>query len=360
MDDLERDVAEQLRTLLVADPPPAGLAERILTRTAARRRRRRAVAAAGAFVVCGAVVVGVAGARNGSDPAPAAVAVAPPSAVTIQRGLAGGQRFKAMALGSDGTVLGTSVSVGSDGASEPRGGVWTAGPSVVVPRRVQSTGAGSLPYLWTMAVGDRVQVWPEGERLKCLGPNGVVRTIGDGWSGRDRFYTERGLVVWGRVGGRGVAVASGCDGPTRTILVKGLLKGFSYPLAFVSDGVKTWQVDVRSGAKSAVPRAPRSPDEIAAGPNAIAWVVGDDLTIRDRATGAERSVRLPAYESSSNQVSVGAHVVVYSGDDEDGDGGRARVYDVRTGSYADERGPALAAGGWLLVQAGDVYKLSRR
>jgi len=358
VDDLERDVAEHLRALLVADAPPAELADRILTRTAARRRRRRAIAAVTvvtALVVCGAAAVGVAGVRNGSDPQP----VAAPSEVTIQRGLAGGQRFKAMALGPDGTVLGTAVSVGPDGAEHLRGGVWKASPTVVVPRRVQSTSAGSLPYLWTMAVGDRVQVWPEGERLKCLGPNGSVRTIGAGWSGRERFYAERGLVVWGHAG-RGVAVASGCDGPTRTIPVKGFLKGFSYPLAFVTEGAKTWQVDVRSSAKSAVARAPRSPDEIVAGPTALAWVTGDDLTVRDRATGTDRTVRLPVYQSSSIQITLGDHVLAYSGSGEDGDEGQARVYDLRTGAYVDEPGPALAAGGWLAVQAGDVYKLTRR
>jgi hypothetical protein len=355
VDDLERDVAEHLRTLPPHDPPP-GLADRILTRTAARRRRRRAVAAIAALATCGATAVTVASLRH--DPAP----VAGQAALTIQRVLPGGQRFKAMALNPDGTVLGAAISIGPDGATTPADGVWTAGPSAPAPRRIQHVAAASLPYLWTMATGDRTQVWPEGERLKCLDQNGAVHDLGAGWTGRERFYAERGLVVWGD-SGNGVAVASSCDGPRRTVPVKGTLGAFSYPDAFVAeDGGTTWQVDVRSGTQSAVPRVPGSAVEMAAGPTALAWLKTDaTLTIRDRTTGRDTTAAaLPAGQEQSIQLTIGRNVVVYSGLSQDTDTGLSRVYDLRTGASTDENGAALAAGDWLLLQAGDTYRLTRR
>jgi hypothetical protein len=359
VDDLERDVAESLRTLAPAAPPP-GLAERILTRTAARRRsrrRRRAVAAITALAACAAAAVAVADLRRDTPPA----AVQPPE-VTIQRGLPGGQRFKAMAVGQDGTVLGMAISIGRDGETDPREGVWAASPTEPVPRRIAATGPGSLPYLWTMATGDHARVWTDGDRLTCLDSSGgEARMLGAGWTGRERFYTERGLVVWGDASG-GVAVASGCDGPTRMVPATGTLAAFSYPDAFVTDGGgRTWQVDVRSGVKSAVPGVPGSPVEMAAGPTALAWVTGGGLTIRDRTTGKDTTS--PAFvddEDRSIQLTVGRKVVAYSSSSQDTDAGLSRVYDLRTGAYTNKPGPALVAGDWLLLQAGDTYRLTRR
>ncbi|MQY04617.1 hypothetical protein [Actinomadura macrotermitis] len=351
MDELEHAIAERL--LAAAAEPPPGLGGRVLAEARSRRRWRRAVLAAAALgtagVMAGALVV-ASGAAS-----PDAVAPPPgPGERLISRVLPDGARLRALALGPDGSVLGMAVTR----AGEPRPGVWLAGPAARTPRRVGDVPAGALPYLWTMAEGSGGHLWPERQTIRCLpAAGGPATALGRGWSGRERFHADGGVIVWDA--GDTLAVAAGCAGPVRDIPAKGTLEAFSYPYAFVRAGAVMRKIDVATGRAEELrlPSGEQPSGGFAAGPGILAWADGDTLTVW---AGTRRRVlhRLPRAAGHDVRLTAGRGRVVCSATAQDGDTGQALVYDVATGRRTDLPGEALAAGDRLLYRDGDLYRLS--
>lgn len=102
------------------------------------------------------------------------------AAVRIRRELPEQPPFQVLALGRDGTVLG--VPRGGGGDSILGTGVWRAGPAGGVPELVVDTSPELSYSLWAVALGERGYLWPQGEVLACLGPDGEgpVRTFPEG------------------------------------------------------------------------------------------------------------------------------------------------------------------------------------
>lgn len=381
MDELERRVAEGLsRPAPEPGRPPEGLGRRIVSGTAARKRRRRATAAAVGFAVVAAafpMVLGFPTEGNGRGPASVSASrdgngagsasPAPNGPAVVPRVLPNGDRFRAVALGRDGSVLGTAESVDGEGTVTPRRGVWLAGPGGSAPARIHDTSEETLPYLWTMANGATARIWPDGETLTCLPASGnkPAHPLGEGWDGREPFYAERDLIVWWDAGEDALSVAAGCDGPVRTLPVEGTLEAFADPYAYVRAGRTMQQVDVRSGASAAIPLPPVDDPSagFAAGPGALAWADGDTLTVQKLGPGGDRRVLhdLPYGRDDEyiGRITIGDGVVVYSASHQDRDTGAAMVYDLRTGRRSPLPGEALAAGDRLLWRDGDTYRLTR-
>ncbi|MEU5876289.1 hypothetical protein [Spirillospora sp. NPDC047279] len=380
MDELEHKVAEHLLAA-ATDPgthPSAGLGEAVLAGTAARRRRRRtlvtAVAAGVAATMAVPVAVFAASGRDGArppDPAKPVTSVTPSAVQTrgalIPRSLPGGRTFRAMALGPDGSVLGMPVAVNGEGVQLPQRGVWLAGPEAGPPRRVADTPASALPYLWTMAVGATSRVWPEGETLRCQSPGRTdVRTLRASWSGREPFYVDGGLIVWGDAERRTIVTAAGCDALPHSRSLPGPLVAVSDQNAYARtrpDRVE--QVNLRHGGRR--PLVAETSDEavFGAGPGTLAWADRGRLTVQRLTGSGQQSVvarRLPfaGRPGYTGTVTVGLNVVVYSAVHQDtGDGG-ALVVDLRTGAQVTFPGAAWAAGDLLLRDLGDGYLLERR
>ncbi|GAA2614473.1 hypothetical protein SMC26_24275 [Actinomadura fulvescens] len=372
MDEFELRVAEHLRTAGGDERPPSALGTRIVSRAGARRRRRRRLTAAAAVGAGATLAVPVAVISTVDRPSPApdssAVTVAPlPPATTFSRRLPGGERFKAMALGPDGTVLGGAVAIGADGFVTPRKGVWQVGPGARPARLIADTPSGSLPFLWLMAVGGSGRVWPEGGRLKCLPPgeHDAAHTLKDGWNGQEPFFVGTDVIVWSDPGRGELIVTNGCQGRVRTLPVNATLEAFSHPYAFVrpEPGGRIDQVDVRTGAKTPIQTGTDTPTAFGAGPDRLAWVSGDTLTVRALRSGERRVVHgLPHARHSkySPRITVGNHIVVYSATHEDTDTARSLVYDLRSGKRSIVQGEAWAAGDLLLWREGDSYRLAHQ
>ncbi|MFG1997677.1 hypothetical protein ACGFNU_00850 [Spirillospora sp. NPDC048911] len=379
MDEFELQVAEHLRTAAGDDErPPPGLGARIVSRTAERRRRRRgliAAAAAGVLVMPVAVVVVEQISPTPSSSGTPAVTVSPRPPETISRRLPGGQRFRAMALGPDGTVLGGAVTIDRDGFVIPRRGVWQVEPGGGSAQRVADTRSASLPFLWLMVVGESGRVWPEREKLKCLPParssgasageRGGARTLKAVWDGRGPFFAGKNVIVWSNPDSAELIVANGCDGQVRKLPVKATLEAFSYPYAFVrpASGSLVEQVDVRTGAKTSITTGADMAAVFGAGPGGLAWASGDTLTVRVARSGERRVVhglphaRSPEYGA---RITVGDGLVVYSAAHQDTDKARSLIYDLRTGTRSTVPGEAWTAGDLLLWREGDSYHLAHR
>ncbi|MFC9977355.1 sigma factor [Spirillospora sp. NPDC127200] len=347
-----------------ATAPETGLAGRIVAAARARRRVRVKVMAAGLAFATGFVlsVPGlVVGWREGVRPGAAAGS---DGDVVISRALPGGQRFRAMALGADGSVLGLPVTVDGEGKVIAQRGVWLAGPGTATPRRIQDTPPDSLPYLWAMATGTAGHVWPDGDRLRCLprGGSGGARTLRAGWDGHDRFHVGPGAIVWRLADRNELAVSASCEGVVRTVPAKGTLEGFSQPYAYVRSGRTLWQVNVDGGQRREFRLPDAEPEAFAAGPGAFAWA-GEELGVQPLASGARRQVVRglphagePAFLA---RLTVGEHLAVYSAAHQDREQAASLVYDLRDGRRTPVAGEAWAAGPYLLRQEGDAYRLTR-
>ncbi|MGI5166582.1 sigma factor [Spirillospora sp. CA-253888] len=346
--------------------PGAGVAGRIVAAARARRRVRTKLMFAGLAFAMGfvlAVPALVIGWREGMRPE-AGRAASLGGDVVIPRALPGGQRFRAMALGADGSVLGLPVTVDREGIVIAQRGVWLASPGAATPRRVQDTSPDSLPYLWAMATGAAGHVWPDGDRLRCLprGGSGGARTLRVGWDGRDLFHVGPETIVWRLADRKELAVSASCAGAVRTIPVKGTLEGFSHPYAYVRSGRTLWQVNVGDGQKREF-RLPHAESEaFGAGPSAFAWA-GKELGVQPLGDGARRQAvqGLPHVGDSAflSRLTVGEHLVVYSTAHQDREQAASLIYDLRNGRRTSVAGEAWAAGPYLLRQEGDAYRLSR-
>ncbi|MFC7568872.1 hypothetical protein ACFQU9_37615 [Actinomadura namibiensis] len=365
MDEIERRVAERLAR--IGGAPPPGLHGRVVTAARDRRRRRRRVALLGAAAGAAAtalVPAVVLTAGSGSRTSPA-TAVTPARDTVISRALPGGQRLRAMALGSDGSVLGVPATVDAERVRVTQRGVWVAGPGRAA-RRVADTGPDSLPYLWTMAAGRAAYVWPDGTRLRCLPPGGgEVTTLRPGWDGRDRFYSDGDAVVWWDADRKAPATSLGCAGAVRDLSVKGTLAAFSFPHAYVRSGRTMRQVDVVSGRQTTItlPDGREPSAGFGAGPDTLAWADRNVLTVRSLSSRpSRREVRgLPhgGDDAYLGRVTVGEHVVVFSAVHQDLDDASSLVHDLRTGKSTTVPGEAWAACPYLLRQEGDGYRLTR-
>ncbi|MFI0449304.1 hypothetical protein [Actinomadura sp. 6N118] len=382
MDEFELKVAEHLRTAGGDERPPSGLGARIVSGAGRRRRGRHqltavAVVGVGATLAIPVIIISV---RDQASPKPSlsvtqAATVSPrPPMATISRRLPGGDRFKAMALGSDGTVLGGAVAVDSDGFVAPRRGVWQVRPGGRSAERVSDTPSGSLPFLWLMAVGGAGRVWPERETLKCLpagesgeaqaGESSRAHTLKAGWDGREPFFVGEGVIVWSDPDRGELIVANGCEAPPRTVPVKATLEAFAHPYAFVrpASGGLVEQVDVRTGAKTTIRTNADSSGAFGAGPDTLAWASGDTLTVHALRSGARRVVHGLPYARNAEysvRITVGDGLVVYSATHQDADTARSLVYDLRTGKRSTVQGEAWAAGDLLLWREADSYRLAQ-
>ncbi|KAB2348324.1 hypothetical protein [Actinomadura rudentiformis] len=375
MDEFELKVAEHLRTAGGDERPPSGLGARIVSRAGHRRRRRHQLAAAvavgaGATLAIPVIVISV---REQTSPEPnssvtQAVTVSPqPAVATISRRLPGGDRFKAMALGPDGTVLGGAVTIDSDGFVDPRPGVWQIKPGGASAEHVSDTPSGSLPFLWLMAVGGSGRVWPERETLKCLpaGKSGRANTLKARWDGREPFFAGKDVIVWSDPDRGELIVANGCEGEPRRLPVKATLEAFAHPYAFVRPGSSglVEQVDVRTGAKTTIRTDADSSAVFGAGPDTLAWASGDTLTVHTLHSGARRTVHGLPYARKAEygtRITVGDGLVVYSASHQDTDSARSLVYDLRTGKQSMLQGDAWASGDLLLWREADSYRLAHR
>ncbi|MFI6514979.1 sigma factor [Spirillospora sp. NPDC050679] len=344
--------------------PEAGLAGRIVTAARARRRVRVRLTLAGLAFAMGfvlAVPALVVGWREGVR---SGAATGPEGDVVIPRVLPGGQRFRAMALGADGSVLGLPVTVDGEGTVIAQPGVWLAGPGTATPRRIQDTPPDSLPYLWAMATGASGHVWPDGDRLRCLprGGSGGARTLRAGWDGHDRFHVGPGAIVWRLADRDELAVSASCAGAVRTVPAEGTLEGFSRPYAYVRSGRTLWQVNVDDGRRREFRLPGAEPEAFAAGPRAFAWA-GEELGVQPLASGARPQVvrGLPHAGDPAflGRLTAGEHLVVYSAAHQDRERAASLIYDLRDGRRTSVPGEAWAAGPYLLRQEGDAYRLTR-
>ena len=316
MDDLELKIASRL----VANEGDSAEVARMLepqirARVAVIRRRRRlagvtAVAIAVAVVVATPMAFDQRKGGDGTDPAQSPVVstttpvplsdlLATTRAKTIPRELPGGALFMPEALGTDGTVLGTSQT--PDGRSS---GAWLVGAGDANPRRVNPLAEESP---WWMAVGDHSLLWPKGEWLECLtrGEQGQAKILDKDWGGRQWFFADGKSIVWTRLGVSGLVVAEGCTGPGKVLPVAGTLVAFSNPLAIVSGEEGLREVNVTTGVVRLIPNAHRPDPEglldVAVGSDYLAWTTGTDVEIARPEAQTVRKIKpdLPKAEGRS-------------------------------------------------------------
>lgn len=377
MDDLERHVAELLVKPFTGAAPPQELGPRIV-HGAARRRRRfvMATAAAGAalLIVVPVVVMQWAGASPGAERTLTASAtpssvrldalVDQRSVVRIGRVLPGAPPFEARALGRDGTVLGV-VDRGGGERTVPATGVWRVEPGSSTPRRLVTLPSQQGAFLWTMAASEQGYLWPNGEGLTCLGPNGKgpVRTLSANAGGKDAFYAGDGVFVWSE-DGSSVIVSDGCAATTRRFPVPGELVAFSYPHVFVRSSNNVRQLDVRSGVVKAL-TAVGAPEGavFAADRHKLLWTDGDMLMVHDRRTGATRQELRGLPNAGTGyyfgRLATNGRFVVYSAEhQDDASDSTAIVLDLSTGRKAKLPGQAWITGNRLLWRDGNDYLLA--
>jgi hypothetical protein len=361
------------------------LEPQIRTRVAVIRRRRRLVGVTAVAIAVAAVVATPTAfdrrkGGDGTDPArlpvvstttsapvrqvPLSDLLATTRSKTIPTELPGGERFTPEAVGSDGTVLGTSQTL--DGRAS---GVWLVGPDDAKPRRVNQFAAKSP---WMMAVGDHSLLWPNGEWLECLtrGEQSKVRVLDKEWGGRQRFFADGRSIVWTRTDGldQGLVVAEGCTGPGKVLPVSGEIMAFSNPLAIVigEEGVR--EVNVNTGVVRLIPGAPQpNPDNlanIAVGSDYLAWIIGPDIEIVDQKTQTVRKIKLDLPKATKDKfdfsVTGGRRLLIYSASHNDTEEGYSIVYDTKTGRAASISSPVRGVGGdWVLWQDGSGSSLAR-
>ncbi|MDR8408293.1 hypothetical protein MTP10_06050 [Nonomuraea sp. 3-1Str] len=407
MDDLERRLAALLSEPSADDPPP-GLADRIHRAVATRRRNRRALvlaAAAGATAVLVAVPLAVRGGNGDAtataklSPAPAStpasisgraasseptvtmtptpdqVNLTAPAGVLLERALRElmnvtsvvdvggrterGERFVPAALGSDGTVLG----------STPDGQVAEVGASGGTPREL---GIAARSGLGT-ATGFRT--WTEGSAAdqRCRTADGTTRTISpQGTDPRAQVWVDGGVIVGSDVM-RQPWVAKGCAGVGTVVRdgnpASGEAVAFSYPYLFTAEAANDKVlriVDVETGrvaAEHPLPEGVRAqsmaePDQewyAAASGKWFAWVAGDTLRWVPRDSWGPVS-ELPGVPTPEKGVSpwmtAGNRLVTYN------TGAYSFLLDPVTGRRYKSPDVMLAAGEWLLWRNGDGYRLA--
>ncbi|GAA2639016.1 hypothetical protein SMC26_40745 [Actinomadura fulvescens] len=379
MNDLERRVGKLLVEPFTEIVPPQDLATRLVRRTRKRQRRlaMASVAAAATLVVAPVVIVQtVKGPAQQPPSQRGAVPTAKPplsgaidslvdrrSITRIPRRLAAAPPFNALALGSDGTVLG-AVERGSGEDEVPATGVWRVRPGGKAPQRVLPRPSEHGAFLWSMAAGDAGYIWPSGEGLTCLGPNGrtpAVKVSAEG--GTAPFFADGPSLMWSEKGA--IKLSNGCGGAVSTFPTRADLVAFSYPHAFLRNNTGLQQLDVRSGRIRRLNTGRVSDSAVvAAGSSVLAWTDGEALVIHDRQTGTTRRALtgLPNAEAESyfSHLTTNGHVVVYSVQHQDDTADSSAVaYGLRTGNKFELPGHAWVAGGYVLWRDTDEYLLAK-
>ncbi|MFI7224296.1 hypothetical protein ACIBO5_13830 [Nonomuraea angiospora] len=413
MDDLERRLAALLSEPSPDDPPP-GLADRIHRTVATRRRNRRAsvlAVAAGATAVLVGVPLAVRGGNGDAattvnlSPTPASTAPSEPtvtasrrpeptvtrtvtatpdrtdvhlpagvrleqalgqlmnvtSVVDVEGRTAKGEPFVPAALGSDGTVLGTTP----DGqAAEVDGGGGT--PKELGFRARSGLGTAADFRTWTEVNGSAAD-------QRCRTADGTTRTISpQGTDSRGRVWVDGGVVVGNDVM-RQPWMAKGCAHVGTVVKsgepASGVAVAFSYPDLFTAERANDKVlrvVDVETGrvtAEHPLPEGVRAqrmgdPDQkwyAAASGKWFAWVAGNTLRWTPRDTWGAVSVLhgVPTPKKGvSPWMTAGNRLITYN------TGATSFVLDPVTGRRFKSPDVVLAAGDWLLWRSGDGYRLA--
>jgi hypothetical protein len=413
MDDLERRLAALLSESSPGDPPP-GLADRIHRAVATRRRNRRALAlaaAAGAAVVLVAVPLAVRGGNGDAattanlSPTPALTPPSEPtmtvstrpeptitktvtptpdqanvnipaglrieqalrrllnvaSVVDVESRTARGEPFTPAALGSDGTVLGTT----------PDGQVAEAGASGGTPKEL------GFPARSGLGTATDFRTWTElngsSAAQQCRTANGSTRTISpQGTEPGGQVWVDRGVIV-GNDAMRQPWAAKGCAQVGTVVKAVGPASGvavaFSYPHLFTADRAndKVLRIlDVETGkvtAEHPLPEGVRAqnmddPDQkwyAAASGKWFAWVADGTLRWMPRDSWGPMST-LPGVptptQGASPWMTAGNRLITYN------TGATSFLLDPVTGTRYKSPVVMLAAGDWLLWQNGDGYRLA--
>lgn len=412
MDDLERRLAALLSEPSPDDPPP-GLADRIHRTVATRRRNRRAsvlAVAAGATAVLVGVPLAVRGGNGDAattvnlSPTPASTAPSEPtvtasrrpeptvtrtvtatpdrtdvhlpagvrleqalgqlmnvtSVVDVEGRTAKGEPFVPAALGSDGTVLGTTP----DGqAAEVDGG---GTPKELGFRARSGLGTAADFRTWTEVNGSAAD-------QRCRTADGTTRTISpQGTDSRGRVWVDGGVVVGNDVM-RQPWMAKGCAQVGTVVKsgepASGVAVAFSYPDLFTAERANDKVlrvVDVETGrvtAEHPLPEGVRAqrmgdPDQkwyAAASGKWFAWVAGNTLRWTPRDTWGAVSVLhgVPTPKKGvSPWMTAGNRLITYN------TGATSFVLDPVTGRRFKSPDVVLAAGDWLLWRSGDGYRLA--
>lgn len=423
MDDLERRLAALLSEPSPDDPPP-GLADRIHRTVATRRRNRRALAlaaAAGATAVLVAVPLAVRGGNGDAattadlSPAPASTAPSEPamtaptwpeptvtvstwpeptvtktvtpapeqanirapagvrieqalrhlmnvtSVVDVESRTARGEPFVPAALGSDGTVLGTT----------PDGQVAEVGTSGGAPKEL------GLPARSGLGTATDFRTWTElngsAADQRCRTADGSTRTISpQGADPRGQIWVDGGVIVGSDVM-RQPWMAKGCAQVGTVVkaadAASGVAVAFSYPYLFTADrandqvlrivNVETGRVTAEHSLPEGVrPQSMSDPDQqwyAAASGKWFAWVADGTLRWVPRDSWGPVSA-LPGVPTPEKGVSpwmtAGNRLVTYN------TGATSFLLDPATGTRYKSPDVMLAAGDWLLWKNGDGYRLA--
>ncbi|MBO2465906.1 hypothetical protein [Actinomadura violacea] len=361
--------------------------------------RRRAAVPAGAVAAVAAVAAAAAvpgalpGAshRDGPDTAAGVRSpgnlVDPSTIVTIPATVAGGAAFTPDALGPDGRVAGRTAD----------GRVYTAGPKGgrAEPLGVRAEGG--------VAAGNGFVTWiaPGSWKLSCRTTGGRTGVIGpQGATPADPVLTGGGAVV-GDDPMNQPFVATGCGDTGRTVDghgkgVLGRALALAYPTLFVADTSNddvVREIDVRTdaivrehplppgirplkltgapdkdGARRSVPGTGSDQKwRAAANEDYFATLVDGQLRIVARHGWKNVAAGLglgkpPAAKSDRGALlTAGDHLIAYTTGGVSGVIDTRRLGDGRTPPGAISavvlKGPALAAGGWLLWRDGAAYRL---
>ncbi|MGP4103547.1 hypothetical protein [Nonomuraea sp. KM90] len=417
MDDLERRLAALLSESSPGDPPP-GLADRIHRAVATRRRNRRALAlaaAAGATAVLVAVPLAVRGGNGEAattanlSPTPASTpgstrsseptvtvstrpeptmtkTVTPtpdqanvniPAGLGIEQALrrllnvasvvdvesrtARGKPFTPAALGSDGTVLGTT----------PDGQVAEAGASGGTPQEL------GFPARSGLGTATDFRTWTDlngsSAAQRCRTADGSTRTISpQGTEPGGQVWVDGGVIVGNDVM-RQPWAAKGCAQVGTVVKAgdpaSGVAVAFSYPHLFAADRAndKVLRIlDVETGkvtAEHPLPEGVRAqtmdaPDQkwyAAASGKWFAWVADGTLRWMPRDSWGPMST-LPGVPAPTQGVSpwmtAGNRLITYN------TGATSVLLDPVTGTRYKSPDVMLAAGDWLLWHNGDGYRLA--
>ncbi|MFI6733333.1 hypothetical protein ACIBI9_10415 [Nonomuraea sp. NPDC050451] len=419
MDDLERRLAVLLGEPSLDDPPP-GLADRVHRAVAARRRNRRALVlavAAGATAVLVGAPLAVRGGNGDAattanlSPTPASTAPSEPtvtasgppaptvtasrwpeqtvtptpgqgnvnlpagvhleqalgrlmnvtSVVDVESRTEKGEPFVPAALGSDGTVLGTTP----DGQAAEVGAGGGTPKELGFPAR-SGLGTATDFRTWTERNGSAAD-------QRCRAADGTTRTISpQGTDPRGQVWVDGGVTVGNDVM-RQPWMAKGCAQVGTVVRsgdpASGVAVAFSYPELFTAERANDKVlriVDVETGrvtAEHPLPEGVRvqrmgDPDQkwyAAASGKWFAWVAGNTLRWMPRDSWGTVSA-LPGVPTPKKGVSpwmtAGNRLITYN------TGATSFVLDPVTGRRFKSPDVVLAAGDWLLWRSGDGYRLA--
>ncbi|MEV0344725.1 hypothetical protein AB0H88_03100 [Nonomuraea sp. NPDC050680] len=413
MDDLERRLAALLSEPAADDPPP-GLADRIHRAVAVRRRNRRALALAAATGMTAVLVAVPLAVRGGNGDAATTVTLSPTSeptlpspstsiddptapsvptatvtptpdeagfrtpaaggleqalrdlvdvrsVVDVESRTSQGEPFVPWALGSDGTVLG----------STPDGQVAEVGASGGTPRDL------GFPARSGLGTGTGFSTWAEqngsAAEQRCRTADGTTRTVSpQGTDAGARVWVDGGVIVGSDVM-RQPWAAKGCAGVGTVVRdgdpASGEAVAFSYPYLFTTDrsndkvlrvidvetGTVTAEHPLPEGVRPQRMGEPRQRWYAAASGNWFAWVAGNTVRWMPRVSWGPVSTLagVPAAKKDvSPWMTAGRRFITYN------TGADSFLLDPVTGRRFKSPDVMPAAGDWLLWRDGDVYRLA--